>query len=268
MSFLFWSCQEEVFLDLGNTEKIPVIEAIWTDNHSSNRVIVSYSRDYYDTLPNEIVSDAEVRIVNETTGENIELRFVESQGYYMAINGRTARIGHDYRLEVRMEDNLYISSGRTLAPPVLDSITYQYEEERIFRRAGYYLTLYGKIPFEDNNYYRLRLTRNDTLLNRRSDYFLFDDSFGTSILNNGFELNAFSFRKNDRVKLDLFRLNRDTFEYLNQMVNLLYNDGGLFSPPPENPRSNIQVAQGTGRVLGYFMTSPVLTKSVMIVADD
>jgi hypothetical protein len=263
-----WSCQEEVLLDLGNTDKIPVIEAIWTDTHSVNRVVVSYSRDYYDTLTNEIISDADVRIVDETAGDNIELRYVGSLGHYIAVNGRTAKVGHDYRLEVEVGDNLYVSRGKTLEPPVLDSITYQYEPERIFRREGYYLTLYGKLPFSDNNYYRLRISRNDTLLNRRSDYFLFDDSFGTSILNNGFELSAFSFKKNDRVKLELYRLNRDAYEYLEQMVNLLFNDGGLFSPPPENPRSNIEVAQGSGRVLGYFMTSMVLVKSLMIVDEE
>jgi len=51
------------------------------------------------------------------------------------------------------------------------------------------------------------------------------------------------------------------------LVNLLFNDGGLFSPPPENPRTNIRVLEGNGEVLGYFMVSPVLTETVVIVPD-
>jgi hypothetical protein len=96
---------------------------------------------------------------------------------------------------------------------------------------------------------------------------LFDDTFGTSILNRGFELSGFKFKEKDKVRIELYRLNQDAYDYLNQLVNLLFNDGGLFSPPPENPRTNIRVLEGNGEVLGYFMVSPVLTETVVIVPD-
>jgi hypothetical protein len=67
--------------------------------------------------------------------------------------------------------------------------------------------------------------------------------------------------------MELYRLNKDAFVYLNQLVNLLFNDGGLFSPPPQNPTSNIRVVSGKGEVLGYFVVSPVLTRTVTIVPD-
>jgi hypothetical protein len=93
---------------------------------------------------------------------------------------------------------------------------------------------------------------------------LFDDSFGTSILDNGFELSGFAFEKNDKVKLELYRLNQAPYNYLTQLVNLLFNDGGLFSPPPQNPITNIFVENGNGRVGGYFLTAPLLTKTIII----
>jgi hypothetical protein len=126
------------------------------------------------------------------------------------------------------------------------------------------VTVYGKIPFETDNFYRVKIIRNDTLLNRRSDYLLFDDSFGTSILDNGFELSGFAFEKNDKVKLELYRLNQAPYNYLTQLVNLLFNDGGLFSPPPQNPITNIFVENENGRVGGYFLTAPLLTKTIII----
>ncbi|WP_163382226.1 DUF4249 family protein [Cyclobacterium sp. SYSU L10401] len=268
MVLLLQACQEEVFLDLENVGKTPVIEAIWTDDAALNGVVVAYSRDYYDTLPNEIAAHAEVDIEDMQTGEIVPFRFEEDLGRYLPVNGKAATIGQEYQLNVSLDGKDYVSGGTTLEAPVLDSITYEFKEERFFASEGYYLTLYGKIPFEENNYYRLILTRNDTILNRRSDYFLFDDTFGSSILNNGFELTAFSFKKDDEVKLQMLRLNKPAYDYLNQVVSLLFSDGGLFSPPPENPQSNISLMQGEGRVLGYFMTAPVLTRKVVIQEED
>ncbi|WP_209330812.1 DUF4249 family protein [Lunatimonas salinarum] len=258
------SCQEEVYLDLRNQERIPVIEAYWTDNPALNRVKISYGRDYYDTASNALEAEADVRITNLSTGEEIPFGFSEDFQRYLPTRYFSGRRGDRYQLEVLLGDQVYRSEGALLEPPVLDSIVYQFREERLFSEEGYYLTVYGKIPFDTDNYYRVRVTRNDTLLTGRQDYLLFDDTFGTSILDNGFELGGFTFQAGDKVKLELFRLNQPAYDYLNDLVNLLFNDGGLFSPPPQNPRSNIQVVQGNGRVEGYFVVAPVLAETVTI----
>jgi hypothetical protein len=258
------SCQEEVHLELKNMEKIPIIEAIWTNNPNANKVKVTYSRDFYDTIANEKIVDANVSITNLNSGERIGFVYMEELKQFLPLNNKKAEIGSRYRLEVRIDGQLYFSEGKMLEPPVLDSVTYRYAEAQFFREEGYYVTVYGKIPFETDNFYRVKIIRNDTLLNRRSDYLLFDDSFGTSILDNGFELSGFAFEKNDKVKLELYRLNQAPYNYLTQLVNLLFNDGGLFSPPPQNPITNIFVENGNGRVGGYFLTAPLLTKTIII----
>src|SRR5690606_13765480 len=140
-----------------------------------------------------------------------------------------------------------------------------FEEERLLRDEGYYIKVFGKIPFDENNNYRIRVIENDTLKNQREDYLLFDDTFGTQFFEKGLEL-GYAFEENDKVRLELFRLNRDAFDYLNQLVNLLFNDGGLFSPPPQNPDTNIRVTQGSSEVLGYFAVTPVLSRTVVIQA--
>ncbi|EOZ93610.1 hypothetical protein A33Q_3556 [Indibacter alkaliphilus LW1] len=262
-----FSCQEEVFLDLRNTEPIPVIEAFWTDNGAINFVKISESKDYYDTEPNQIISDAEVSVTNTNTGQTVGFLFSPQSQRYLPLNNFGGIYGEDYELNIKIGENEYQSRGTLLEPPSLDSITYEFKEARVFREEGYYITLYGDIPFEDDNYYRIRLIRNDTLLNNRNDYLLFDDTFGTSILNRGFELGGFPFKENDRVRLELFRLNRDAYNYLNQLVGLLFNDGGLFSPPPQNPESNIQLIKGNRQALGYFMVSPFLSATVLIEPD-
>ena len=260
------SCQEEVQLDLGNVSKKPVIEAVWTNEVTENYVKISYTRDYFDTLANELVENASVSIIDNASGTLVDFMFEDELGYYTPLHGQTAIPGHSYTLKVIVDENEYTSEGLTQEPPILDSITYVFEEESFFSDEGYYLTVYGKIPFEEGNFYRLLLTKNDTLLNGRDDYFLFDDTFGTNVLDNGFKLNGFAFEENDKVKLQLIRLNENAYDYLNQFVSLLFNDGGLFSPPPENPESNIQAINGEDQVLGYFMTGSIISKTIKIEA--
>jgi hypothetical protein len=265
---LFSSCQEEVLLDLETLEPIPVIEAIWTDNSSINQVKITLSKDYYLEGDNEVVENADVSIKNIDSGAVILFFYSPANKKYLAQNGVRGIIGQRYELSVIIGQNEYVSQGTILPPPVLDSVVVEFKEERLFREEGYYLTVYGKIPFTQDNNYRIRIIENDTLRNSRFDYLLFDDSFGTSILDNGFELSGFPFKANDKIRLELFRLNQGAFDYLNQLVSLLFNDGGLFSPPPQNPQSNIRLKNGQGSILGYFMTSPILSETVQIPAKQ
>jgi hypothetical protein len=262
------SCQEEVRLELKNQEIIPVIEAVWTDRASLNKVEITYTRDYYDTLDNPIEENAMVFITDLDNGERIDFRFVERLGYYLPINNASGKVGSRYRLEVLIGDQRYHSEGRLLEPPVMDSLTYTFEPRRVFREEGYYVRMWGRIPFQDNNFYRVKVVRNDTLLNRRGDYLLFDDTFGGGILENGFELGGFKFEKNDRVRVEIFRMEQAPYDYLTQLVNLLFNDGGLFSPPPENPRSNLEADHGVGQVTGYFIVASTISESVHIMGQE
>jgi hypothetical protein len=265
---LFTSCQEEVVLDLKTLEPIPVIEAIWTDNNAINQVKITLSKDYYQEGDNEVVENADVTIKNIDTGAVVIFFYSPGNKKYLPQNASKGIIGQKYELSVFIEGKEYVSQGTILEPPVLDSVSVEFREERLFREEGYYLTVYGKIPFTQDNNYRIRIIENDTLRNSRFDYLLFDDSFGTSILDSGFELSGFPFKSKDKIRLELFRLNQGAFDYLNQLVNLLFNDGGLFSPPPQNPQSNIKLRNGEGLVLGYFMTSPVLSETILIPEEQ
>lgn len=268
-AIIFWSCQEEVFLAVGDKEQpVPTIEGYWTDQVAFNEVKISLSKDYYDSLDVSIIADAEVYITIPRTGRVIPFVFLGGSNNYRPADPRERGVvGETYQLNVKWKDNVYMSEGLMLEPPIVDSITWSYEEERTFRDEGYYIKVYGQIPFEEDNNYRIRVIENDTLKNQRDDYLLFDDTFGLQFFEEGLEL-GYAFEVDDKVRLELFRLNRNAFDYLNQLVNLLYNDGGLFSPPPQNPDTNITVVRGDPEVLGYFMVSPVLTRTVVIQAEE
>lgn len=266
---LFVSCQQEVYLPLDTIDQqIPVIEGIWSDKSYYNEVKISLAKNYYDTTDRAIIKDAEVMVMTPDRYVIVPFTFDETSQSYKNLNPEIlAEIGKDYELHVAWQNNYYVASGQMLAPPILDSLTYQYQEERFFYDEGYYIKAYGKIPFEEDNYYRIRIIENDSLKNDRDDYLLFDDTFGFTFFEDGLEL-GYAFEAEDVVRMELFRMNKDIYNYFTQMVGLLYNDGGLFSPPPQNPESNIQVQQGGGEVLGYFMVSPIISETVRIEAGN
>jgi hypothetical protein len=258
------SCQEEVFLDLDKKDaRIPVIEGHWTDQGIYNEVKISLSKNYYDSLDQELIRDAEVFVKELSTGRKITFTYLNATRSYRPNPSERARVGETYQLNVSWNGQVFQSEGLMLEAPTVDSVTFEYQEKRLFRDEGYYVKVFGKIPFQDNNYYRIRVIENDTLKNQREDYLLFDDAFGLQVFEEGLEL-GYAFQKNDRVRMELYRLNKDAFDYLSQLVNLLFNDGGLFSPPPQNPESNIRVVKGDSQVLGYFVVSPVLTRTVVL----
>lgn len=267
ISVIFFSCQEEVFLPLGEKDQlVPTIEGIWTDNGIYNSVRITLSKDYYDSLDTQVISDAEVVITIPGTEKVIPFRYIGATKSYRPVNpAERAVIGETYQLFVKWNNIVFRSQGIMLEPPTVDSVTWKFQEKRLFREEGYYLKVYGKVPFKQDNNYRIRVIENDTLKNQRDDYLLFDDTFGLKFFEQGLEL-GYAFKENDRVRLELYRLNRDAYTYLNQLVNLLFSDGGLFSPPPQNPETNIKVVQGNSEVLGYFMVSPVLARTVVIQA--
>lgn len=269
LAILSFSCQEEVELPLATSDAdIPVIEAIWTNDSFYNEISISLARNYFDTVETKVISDAKVYISTPGTTRQIPFVFnINTQSYLPLYAGEVAKVGVRYQLNVVWNDNEFMSSGVLLAPPNVDSVTYEYQEERIFREEGYYIKVYGEIPFEEDNYYRIRVIENDTLKNERNDYLLFDDTFGLKFFEEGLELN-YTFNEGDRVRLELFRMNESSYEYLSQLVNLLFNDGGLFSPPPQNPDSNIQVVKGNSDVLGYFNVTQTINRTVLIEAKE
>lgn len=268
LAISFYSCQEEVDLPLAVIDGVvPVIEATWTDQNSYNEVRVSLAQNYFDSADFQVIKEARVFITIPGTETLIPFSYRPESFSFRPVNSRdVAKVGETYQLFVEWQDKVFTSKGLMLEAPTVDSLTYEFQEERLFRDEGYYIKVYGKIPFEEDNNYRIRVIENDTLKNDREDYLLFDDTFGLAFFEEGLELN-YAFEPGDRVGLELYRMNKDVFDYLSQLVNLLFSDGGLFSPPPQNPDTNIQVIRGKSEVLGFFLVSPVLRENIFIKVD-
>ena len=78
----------------------------------------------------------------------------------------------------------------------------------------------------------------------------------------------FAFQLQDTLRLEMYSLELSMFNYYNELLTILFNDGGLFSPPPVNPVSNIKnLTDPRKPPLGYFQASPVVAEEVVIQDD-
>jgi hypothetical protein len=57
----------------------------------------------------------------------------------------------------------------------------------------------------------------------------------------------------------MYSLSRDGFVFYTDLMALLNNDGGVFSQPPSNPRTNL--SRGA---LGFFQASALVMKELEI----
>ena len=176
-------------------------------------------------------------------------------------------MGNTYTLHVSYKENDYEAIGTILEPPIFDSLTYRFIEETPLKDEGYYLYFFGKTPKPGISYYRWLVYKNGELFNTEpEDFLLASDEFVNEELDD-LEF-PFAFQIQDTLRLEMYSIERTMFDYYNELLTILFNDGGLFSPPPVNPVSNVKnLTDPQKPPLGYFQTSPVVAEEVIILDE-
>ena len=150
--------------------------------------------------------------------------------------------------------------------PPIDSLTYEFVDNDGTSRDGYFLRYYGPEPEGVGDNYRFLLTRNDTLLNTPGDVWrITSDEFVDGNYINAWDPYERKLNKGDKMKIEGLSLTRDAYLFFNEMA-IQVNNGGMFSNPPANVRTNIVNVKGPSgkKAVGYFGGSGVSTKEVVI----
>ncbi|EMR02369.1 DUF4249 domain-containing protein [Cesiribacter andamanensis] len=254
-------CRELVTLELPQQEPRLVIEAELTDTPGPHTVRLTLTQDYFSKAAAPVVEDARVSITDDA-GNSQELLYTQNGVY--ATQGLEGVIGRSYTLRVEWQGQVYESSGVLSLKPVIDSLVVQYFEAiPPFLDAGHYMLFYGHIPRGGTRYYRFKIYENDSLYNDRTDLLVPEAEFMPDTLR---EVRlGYAFTPGDTIRLEMYALNRDMYDYYYELRTLLFNDGGLFSPPPRNPTSNIRNVSDPARPpLGYFQVASFATDTVII----
>jgi len=252
---LFYGCEKVIDVDLNEADPEIVIEANVSSYTGFGEVSLSQTASYFGESSIENISNASVLMENEL-GKRFELEEI-TEGYYrtMAI---LPEVGLNYKLIVEAEGERYESSSRLNPMVPIDSLQWFYDEGFAYRDGGYSVKISFNDPADVQNYYRIKVFENDTLVNSADDLVLFDDRLiDGQILE--VSLQGFVFEQGDTVSVQLISLDRGAFEYYNTFRELTNVNPG--SAAPANPTSNI-----SNNALGFFSAWSADVESV-IIAD-
>lgn len=265
-----WSCQEIIDIDIPQTDPKLVIEGRLLNERSFQSIKISESLNYYDTTGLEPFTDAKVSLMDADNNLIQSFNYNPEDSLYQSNSPIELTVGSSYTLQIEVNDEILEAKGSILENATLDTLYYLSAEEleSLGQPAfgeGYFLFVDGQLNNEGIEYFKLDVTVNDTLQNSRGD-------FSNSVLTSEFFGKQFqalpvpgSFEDEDSVGLELYTLNEDVYQYYVEFINLLFNDGGVFSPPPVNPTTNIKnLTNPENEPLGYIQFSSVQRRSIVI----
>ena len=260
----FSSCEEVIIIDVEQTPSQLVIDALVTNVDTTHMVRITRSIDFYSSG----VVNVEDGIVSVTDNFGNTYNYTHNpegydslNGYYFSDQRFTGQVNGIYQLNVTVNSVNYTASDTLKPVTTIDSLSIAIDEHAVdnpdHEEGDYQVILYAKEPQETLDFYYFKFYRDGTL-EVDNNVFVFEDRLlGNSL--DGLPSPVY-FAEGELATVELYSLTRVQYIYFSDLANILNNDGGMFSPPPANPRSNI-----SGGALGLFQVSGVSRRSILIV---
>lgn len=278
LSVVLSSCEDRIDLELDSGRSQLVVDAFLSNENSIQTIRLSRSADYFLNAPTPSENNAQVQVI----GPGGKMFDFQSDGdgnftYNPASNGALDSTGFKYQLRLTYNNAVYISYSTLNPVPTIDSMTVALEEEELGAEEGYYTQYYARDIPGRTDYYWTKAYKNGTTVYPEDPTFLIlsvDAAFGgegadglpfilpiRAAITNEDE----PFEVGDTSSVELFSLNETVYEYLDQVV-VQSQDGGLFSTPTANIRSNILDVAGNTQeeVLGVFSLSAISRSQIVI----
>ncbi len=251
-SLLFWSCEEDVRLDLGEIEKRLVVEARISNETPTVTVSLSYSQNFYDSPKYERLTNASV-IIECETGQTETLTLNDELVY--TSRSLKPEFGKKYTLKVKV-DNYDFETEAFLPPPM--QVTSTAFVPNPFFKTPDSLNIFVNVADRvgEDNYFRLKVNKLGT--KPTDEYYVVDDTFGKDGLIS-MPIYFKNFTKGDTVVVELFHLNASIYQYYNGLTENLR--GSFNSIAPGNPVSNMP-----DEVYGYFAGYSVDVDTIIVGA--
>ncbi|UII32022.1 DUF4249 domain-containing protein [Fulvivirga ulvae] len=259
-------CEETVTLESEQVQPKVVIEGLVTNEKRQHFVKVSRSAEFYSSGDFTGVTDAVITVEDDQGNvynyEHNPSGAENGDGYYLSEDVYEGQIGSTYKLTVTIGSEVYTASDMIKPVTAIDSLEISLNEDEYEdpEDEGYYyeVLFYAKEPQETEDYYLFKFYRNDSLfLDTETDiYYADDELLGENI--DGIPTAGF-YKQGDKARVEMYSISRQGYIYYNDLYTLLTSDGGMFSPPPANPRTNL-----TNDALGYFQASAVVSDTIVV----
>lgn len=269
------ACTDELVYDEGFEASQLVVDAWLTDQPGTQSVFVTETQPFLANVNPPGVAGATVTVCR--TGTDDCLAFAdEGAGRYDAEVGfgeSPFGVGGSYTLTVGTPSGktaTAVTSVRRTA--TIDSIGILFEEQQIGLDSGFYAQLFAVDPVGPGDFYYVRTTINDTLLNTIDEFVLVADAaFTPGTTTDGIPF-IFPIRfavnrqdtdgvrpivAGDTIYSEVRSISAEAFFYLDEARTQITNgEAQLFSLPVANITGNVRDEEGEP-VLGFFNVSAV-----------
>lgn len=266
LALVFSSCEKTVLLDLNQNAPKVVIEGQVTNQPGYQYVKISRTIGFYTPGGSPAVTDATVVVKDDVGNEVLFLHnpggLADSIGYYLPESDFSGEIGRTYFLSATVNGVMYEAQDKLEPVMPIDSLSYrisvdEQEDPKDFGKF-YEVLLFAKEPQNTTDYYLFKFYRNDSLkvYNDTEIYYADDEVLGENI--DGIPSPVY-YAPGDIARIEMYSLSRTGYVFYNDLQSLLNNDGGLFSQPPSNSRTNL-----SNGALGFFQASALEMRELEI----
>lgn len=273
-SMFFFSCEDEIQLDVPEGPKRLVIDGSMTNLDGPQRVIITTTQDYNNLTENPFVSDAILKIT-DNKGNEFPLQHTE-KGIYETSSDVKGVLGDEYTLFITYDGQEYKSSSQKMnAVTPIDSILNFHQEELT---AGPFLqeAYFAAIEFTESgetqgDVYRWKLYVNDTLQTDPENITVETDENlqnGVQFVKDDFLFQSRPLRAGDKVYVEQMAITADAGQFWLEVNSQASNSGGPFDTPPAPIQGNIiNINNDKDVILGFFGTENVVSSQKMIIED-
>ncbi len=263
LAFFMTSCDDVVDVKLNTVAPYLVVDGNIDDLTTTDDTIsLSTTIGYTENRPLPPVTNA---IVTLTGPDGIPDTLPQpAPGKYVA-HGFGGLIGMNYRLDIDWENNKYQAEAVMPRGTHIDSLVVIERKDEPFYQDGYYLKLYGPEPAGVGDYYEVKMRKNDTIQNLPQDLGFTSDELVDGQYIDGIDLNFQPYKKGDRITGYLRAITKDAYYFYLELANNVFQ-GGLFSAPPSNVRTNVRNLnpESDKRATGYFFVTKMALDSLTI----
>lgn len=271
------SCETVINTKLDTGPSQLSVDGTLTDQPGPQRIRLTQTAAYFDNALPPVASGATVT-VTDNLGKTFAFTDADNDGYYIwtpATTDTLGRVGRTYTLRIQFQNDVYVAQTKMNRVPPVDSITFQDAQiNPVSSERGYRADFYARDFAGAPDQYRIRYYRNGALQNRTADITnVYNASFNNSSDTDGLlfiqpirrSANPEKlYQISDTVKVELLSLTLDGFYFLEELQTQL-NNTGLFARPATNLPTNVINTNPGGRAAtGYFMTSAVQSRTVVV----
>ncbi len=271
MSLLLTSCEDVVQLESVKTEALLAIDGTITNQPGNQVLKLTKSQGYFDNSKPQTVQGASVQ-VRDNLGNVFDFKDLKSDGTYSwtpkVATQPMGVIGRKYSLQVKVEGETYEAVSEIKRVPKIDSIRYQFEKADFGQKGpkkGYDVHFFANDFKGIGDCSTMKAYKNGKLIGKLGDNIIFDGGFTKGSVADGLLFLEFSRRvyselydENETVRIELYSITEDQFDYLSRVQNQI-NNTGLFASPTSSVGTNIfnLNKNSTKKAAGWFGASAV-----------